>query len=61
MAEAEIEKRIAELTGQINYYNFQYDRNRIPEASDYKFDQLQEELAALEKQYRIRPHDSPTL
>jgi DNA ligase (NAD+) len=55
------EQRIAELTNQLNRYNYQYYQNSISEVDDFTFDQLLQELTDLEKQYPqyIRP-DSPT-
>ncbi|MGM9508647.1 NAD-dependent DNA ligase LigA [Larkinella sp. GY13] len=55
------QERIAELTDRLNHYNFQYYQNSISEVDDFTFDQLLEELTALERQHPEfgRP-DSPT-
>ncbi|KAA9356756.1 NAD-dependent DNA ligase LigA [Larkinella humicola] len=55
------QERIAELTDRLNQYNFQYYQNSISEVDDFTFDQLLEELTALERQHPefSRP-DSPT-
>jgi DNA ligase (NAD+) len=55
------EQRIAELTDQLNWYNYQYYQNSISEVDDFTFDQRLQELTDLEKHYPqyIRP-DSPT-
>lgn len=56
------QERIQELTDQLNYYNDQYYQNSVSEVDDFTFDQLLEELTALEKQYpAFRRPDSPTL
>ncbi|MCS7019562.1 MAG: NAD-dependent DNA ligase LigA [Cytophagales bacterium] len=55
------EKRIAELTEKINYYNFRYYHDNVSEISDYEFDQLLAELIALETQFpQLQQPDSPT-
>ncbi len=55
------EQRIQELTDQLNYYNYQYYQHSISEVDDYTFDQLLEELTALEQQHpELRRPDSPT-
>lgn len=55
------QKRIAELSEKIHYYNHRYYHDSVSEISDYEFDKLLEELEALEKQYPefVLP-DSPT-
>ena len=55
------EQRIADLTRQLNWYNHQYYQNSVSEVDDFTFDQLLQELTALEKEYpqHVRP-DSPT-
>jgi len=53
--------RIKELTEQINRHNYDYYVLDNPTITDYEFDNLLEELVALEKQYPefVQP-DSPT-
>ena len=55
------QQRIAELTDQLNWYNYQYYQNSVSEVDDFTFDQLLQELTNLEKQHPefVRP-DSPT-
>jgi DNA ligase (NAD+) len=61
MTTEEAKKRIAELTAEINWHNYQYYVLSQPLISDYGFDMLLEELSRLEKEFPelIRP-DSPT-
>ncbi len=55
------QERIAELTGRLNHYNFQYYQNSISEVDDFLFDKLLTELTELETQYpQYRTSDSPT-
>ncbi|MCS6794896.1 MAG: NAD-dependent DNA ligase LigA, partial [Raineya sp.] len=57
----EAQKRIAELTEKINYYNQKYYQEHISEISDYEFDMLLEELIHLENEFpQFRAEDSPT-
>lgn len=55
------QEQIQILTDKINYYNHQYYMNSESEISDYEFDNLLEQLQALEAQYPdlVRP-DSPS-
>ncbi|GAB3339228.1 NAD-dependent DNA ligase LigA [Larkinella ripae] len=55
------QERIAELTDRLNEYNYQYYQNSVSVVDDFTFDQLLEELSALERQHPefSRP-DSPT-
>ncbi|AQG82473.1 NAD-dependent DNA ligase LigA [Spirosoma montaniterrae] len=55
------QQRIAELTRQLNHYNYQYYQNSISEVDDFTFDKLLTELTDLERQYpEFRLPDSPT-
>jgi len=57
----EAEKRIAELTQEINYHNNLYYQESNPEISDYEFDQLLEELIELETSFpNLLDPDSPS-
>lgn len=61
MTPQEAEKKIAELTGKINYYNHKYYQEHISEISDYEFDMLLEELLWLENQFPdLKKEDSPS-
>lgn len=51
LTSAEAEKRIAELTRQIEEHNYRYYMLSEPVISDYEFDMLLEELTKLEKQF----------
>ncbi len=54
--------RIDELTAAINRYNEQYYVQDQPSITDYEYDQLLEELMALEESYpEYREADSPTV
>ncbi len=56
-----IEKRIAELTLQLNQHNYKYYVENAPEISDFEFDTLLRELSDLETQYPQFAHpNSPT-
>ncbi|MFI3285381.1 MAG: NAD-dependent DNA ligase LigA [Rikenellaceae bacterium] len=46
-----IEKKIAELTLQLNKHNHKYYVENAPEISDFEFDKLLRELTLLEQQY----------
>ncbi|WP_448518184.1 NAD-dependent DNA ligase LigA [Rhodoflexus sp.] len=61
MTTEQAKKRILELSEQINYYNHRYYQDSVSEISDFAFDQLMNELIALEHQFPelILP-DSPT-
>lgn len=50
-AETKAQKRIAELSKKIHYYNEQYYMHDRSEISDYDFDMMLEELIRLEKEY----------
>lgn len=61
MTTEQAQKRIAELSEKIHYYNHRYYHDSVSEISDYEFDKLLEELEALEKQYpEFALPDSPT-
>ncbi|MDG1277802.1 MAG: NAD-dependent DNA ligase LigA [Algoriphagus sp.] len=61
MTRTEAEQRIAQLSEQINYHNFRYYQESNPEISDFKFDQLLEELIQLENQFPdLLKSDSPS-
>ncbi len=56
-----IEKRITELTLQLNRHNHKYYIENAPEISDFEFDQLLRELNDLEKQHpEFANPNSPT-
>lgn len=57
----EAQKRIEELTEQINYYNHLYYQEDTSEISDFEFDQLMEELIKLETGFpEFLKEDSPS-
>lgn len=57
----EAKKRIAELTEQINYYNYLYYQEDTSEISDFEFDKLMEELISLEQRFpEFLEEDSPS-
>lgn len=58
----DIEKRIDELTKELNYHNHKYYVDDAPEISDFEFDAMLSELEKLEKEYpQYKKADSPTL
>jgi len=58
----DIQAKIAELTRELNEYNYQYYVLAQPSISDYDFDHKLKELEALELQYPdFRDPNSPTL
>lgn len=61
MTTEQAQKRIAELSEKIHYYNHRYYHDSVSEISDYEFDKLLEALGTLEKQYpELALPDSPT-
>ncbi len=61
MNREEAKKAIESLSEKVKYYNEQYYQNNRSEISDYEFDQLLEQLIALEEEYPdLRLPDSPT-
>ncbi|KAA6438736.1 NAD-dependent DNA ligase LigA [Dyadobacter flavalbus] len=55
------EQQILDLIQKINYYNDRYYQDSVSEISDFEFDQLLNQLKALENQYpEFRQSDSPT-
>ncbi len=57
-----IEKRIAELTKELNYHNVKYYIDDSPEISDFEFDKMLSELENLETQYpEYKKSNSPTV
>ncbi|OFY87432.1 MAG: DNA ligase (NAD(+)) LigA [Bacteroidetes bacterium RIFCSPLOWO2_12_FULL_35_15] len=57
----EIEKKIEELSGQIEQHNYNYYVLAKPVISDFEFDKLLEELIKLEKEYpEFLKSDSPS-
>ncbi|GGB99271.1 DNA ligase [Dyadobacter sediminis] len=55
------EQQILDLIQKINYYNDRYYQDSVSEISDFEFDQLLNQLKALESQYpEFRQSDSPT-
>ncbi|WP_425637634.1 NAD-dependent DNA ligase LigA [Algoriphagus yeomjeoni] len=57
----EAEKRIAQLSQEINHHNNLYYQESNPEISDYEFDKLLEELIALETSFPdLLDPDSPS-
>lgn len=56
------QKRIAELTEQLNYHNHKYYVEDAPEISDFEFDAMLRELEELEEKYpQYRSPVSPTV
>lgn len=56
------QKRIEELTEQLNYHNYKYYVEDAPEISDFEFDALLRELEELEEKYpQYRSPVSPTV
>ena len=51
MDHTQAKQRIAELTEQLNRYNYEYYMNDTSLVSDFEFDKLLEELTALEKAF----------
>ena len=47
----DIEKRIEELTNELNYHNHKYYVDDAPEISDFAFDKMLVELEHLEEKY----------
>jgi DNA ligase (NAD+) len=61
MTRPEAKKRIAALSEEIERHNYKYYVESRPVISDYEFDMLLEELAALEKKYPdLASPESPT-
>lgn len=58
---ADIQKKIAQLTEELNTYNYQYYVLALSPVTDYEFDLKLKELEALEKQYpQFLEPNSPT-
>ena len=56
------QKRIEELTEQLNYHNYKYYVEDNPEISDFEFDAMLVELEKLEEQYpELKKPNSPTM
>jgi len=61
MSPEQAKARVEALTQQINYHNYKYYVESSPEIDDYTFDQLLNELTALEKDFpELAYEDSPT-
>ena len=61
MDRASAKQSIEELSEKLTYYNFRYYQDSVSEISDYEFDQLLNQLIALEKEYpEFVREDSPT-
>ncbi|KPQ09237.1 MAG: DNA ligase, NAD-dependent [Algoriphagus marincola HL-49] len=61
MTQQEAQKRIAQLSKEINYHNHLYYQESRIEISDYEFDQLLEELIRLETEFpELLREDSPS-
>ncbi|AFL85648.1 DNA ligase, NAD-dependent [Belliella baltica DSM 15883] len=61
MTPTQAEARIAELTQQINHYNYLYYQEDKSEISDFEFDKLLEELIHLETEFpQFLKEDSPS-
>lgn len=61
MTAEQARKEITALTEKINYHNDLYYQKSRTEITDFEFDQLLEELIALEKQFpELKANDSPT-
>lgn len=56
-----IKRKILQLTRELNTCNEQYYKNHISPISDLEYDQKLKQLAELEKKYKFRYQDSPTL
>lgn len=57
----EAEKRVEELVAELNQYSYEYYVLDTPTISDQEYDQIYQELLALEKQYpELIRKDSPT-
>lgn len=60
----DIEKRIEELTKELNYHNHKYYVEDAPEISDFEFDAMLVELEQLEDkypEYKSQIHLQPAL
>ena len=58
----DIEKRIEELTNELNYHNHKYYVDDAPEISDFVFDKMLVELEQLEEKYpEYKKKNSPTV
>ena len=58
----DIEKRIEELTNELNYHNHKYYVDDAPEISDFAFDKMLVELEHLEEKYpEYKKKNSPTV
>ena len=58
----DIEKRIEELTDELNYHNHKYYVDDAPEISDFAFDKMLVELEQLEEKYpEYKKKNSPTV
>ena len=58
----DIEKRIEELTNELNYHNQKYYVDDAPEISDFEFDKMLVELEQLEEKYpEYKKKNSPTV
>src|SRR4051812_30244776 len=61
MSPAEAQKRIGELRATVAHHEALYRKKAQPEISDYDYDQLERELAALENQFpQFASAESPT-
>ena len=61
MKKEEAKQRIDELCDQLNFYSYRYYVENENDISDYEYDMLQRELAALETQFpALIRKDSPT-
>lgn len=57
----DIEKRIEDLTRELNHHNYKYYVEDAPEISDFEFDSMLVELEKLEEEYpRYKKSNSPT-
>lgn len=57
----DVQKRIDELTEQLNYHAKKYYTEDAPEITDYEYDMLSRELRALEEEYPpLKRADSPS-
>ena len=58
----DIQKRIEELTEQLNYHNYKYYVEDSPEISDFEFDAMLTELEKLEEEHpEYKKANSPTM
>src|SRR5690554_5071537 len=61
MNSKEAQKRIVDLTKELNHYNYQYYIKNVSEVSDFEYDKRLKELQDLEEQFpSLAKESSPT-